>query len=63
VVVIKLSLLNQLKCLNISAANSLLKTLEEPTENVIIILVSNQPAMLTATIYSHYQQIIFKSEK
>lgn len=42
--------------LNISAANALLKTLEEPGEQVTLILVSDQPLQLPATIRSRLQQ-------
>jgi DNA polymerase III subunit delta' len=43
--------------MNKSAANALLKTLEEPRGNVLIILISNQPSMVTATILSRCQHI------
>lgn len=42
--------------LNIAAANALLKTLEEPGEQVTLILVSDQPLQLPATIRSRLQQ-------
>ena len=40
-----------------SAANSLLKTLEEPSGNALIILVVDRMGRLPATIYSRCQQI------
>lgn len=43
--------------MNISAANSLLKTLEEPTDNTVLVLVSDRPATLPATIRSRCQQV------
>ncbi len=43
--------------LNIAAANALLKTLEEPAAQVMLILVSDQPLQLPATIRSRVQQI------
>lgn len=43
-----------------SAANALLKTLEEPTADSIIMLVSDQPARLPATIRSRCQRIDFR---
>lgn len=43
--------------LNASAANGLLKTLEEPTAQTVIVLVSDQPARLPATIRSRCQRI------
>lgn len=42
-----------------SAANALLKTLEEPASGTIIILVSNQAGHLPATILSRCQRILF----
>lgn len=41
--------------MNLNAANSLLKTLEEPPENTLIILVSSKPHSLPATIRSRCQ--------
>ncbi len=43
--------------LNTAAANSLLKTLEEPPENTLIILVSATPSRLPATIRSRCQTL------
>ena len=40
------------EAMNVNAANSLLKTLEEPPPNTIVILVSASPASLPATIRS-----------
>lgn len=45
--------------MNINAANSLLKTLEEPSGNTVLILVSAQPGRLPATILSRCQQLAF----
>ncbi len=45
--------------MNINAANALLKTLEEPTPNTVIILVSDQGSRLPATIISRCQKITF----
>jgi len=45
--------------LNINASNSLLKTLEEPPENTILILISDKPSKLVATIRSRTQMIRF----
>jgi DNA polymerase-3 subunit delta' len=41
--------------MNVQAANRLLKTLEEPTEQTVIILVSEHPESLLATIRSRVQ--------
>lgn len=43
--------------MNVSAANCLLKSLEEPGENTILILVTNQPSGLPPTIVSRCQQL------
>jgi DNA polymerase-3 subunit delta' len=43
--------------LNVQAANALLKTLEEPGRQTLIMLVSSQPLSLPATIRSRCQQI------
>lgn len=45
--------------LNINASNSLLKTLEEPPANTILILISDTPSKLMATIRSRTQMIRF----
>ncbi len=45
--------------MNMNAVNALLKTLEEPTPNTILILISNQSLRLPATIVSRCQKIIF----
>ena len=45
--------------LNINASNSLLKTLEEPPESTVLILVSNKPSSLMATIRSRTQMVKF----
>jgi DNA polymerase-3 subunit delta' len=45
--------------MNTSAANSLLKTLEEPTQDTLIILLTDQPARLLPTIRSRCQQLVF----
>lgn len=43
--------------LNPNAANALLKTLEEPAADTLIILVADEPARLPATIRSRCQQV------
>ena len=45
--------------LNINASNSLLKTLEEPPANTILILITDKPSKLMATIRSRTQMIRF----
>jgi DNA polymerase-3 subunit delta' len=46
--------------MNMNSANALLKTLEEPSLGSIIILISDQPAQLPATILSRCQRILFR---
>lgn len=48
-------------CLNINASNALLKLLEEPQGDTVIILVSAYPQRLPATIRSRCQQSAFSS--
>jgi DNA polymerase-3 subunit delta' len=43
--------------MNVNAANSLLKTLEEPSGRSLLLLVSARPARLPATIRSRCQQL------
>jgi len=45
--------------MNINASNSLLKTLEEPTNNALLILVSSNPQKLPVTVRSRCQSITF----
>lgn len=44
--------------MNLSAANALLKTLEEPSEKTVIVLVSSHPQALPATILSRCQKLL-----
>lgn len=55
----KVALLDPADQMNAAAANSLLKTLEEPTPATVIILVADNPARLPATIRSRCQQFVF----
>jgi DNA polymerase-3 subunit delta' len=45
--------------LNVNAANALLKTLEEPLPDTLMMLVSNEPGRLAATIRSRCQNVRF----
>jgi len=47
--------------MNVAASNALLKTLEEPQGTVMIILVTDKPSLLLATIRSRCQRIIFNT--
>lgn len=55
----KIALINVAEAMNIAAANALLKTLEEPAPNVIIILVSAHLHAMPATILSRCQKLFF----
>ncbi len=45
--------------MNIAASNALLKTLEEPTPNTFLLLVTDRPAQLLPTLHSRCQRIVF----
>jgi len=47
------------EAMNRFAANSLLKTLEEPTPDALLILVTSKPSMLLPTIRSRCQRVVF----
>jgi DNA polymerase-3 subunit delta' len=56
----KIALLEPADRLNLNAANSLLKTLEEPSGKSLLLLVTAQPARLPATVRSRCQRIGFE---
>ena len=49
------------QAMNSSASNSLLKTLEEPRGDVILMLLTDQPSSLLPTIRSRCQRIAFNT--
>lgn len=51
--------INPAEAMNRNAANSLLKTLEEPSEDALLILISSQPSSLLPTIRSRCQKVVF----
>lgn len=53
----KTALIHPADAMNMNAANSLLKTLEEPAARSLLLLVSSRPASLPATIRSRCQQL------
>jgi DNA polymerase-3 subunit delta' len=55
----RVAILDQADLLTTSAANSLLKTLEEPGKNVLLLLVSARPHRLPVTIRSRCQLLRF----
>jgi DNA polymerase-3 subunit delta' len=56
---LKVVVIHPAEQMNINAANSLLKTLEEPYADRILILVSNRPSALLPTIRSRCQKVEF----
>ena len=57
----KIALLAPAERMNVSAANSLLKTLEEPPAGSLLLLVTAAPARLPATVRSRCQTLIFQT--
>ncbi len=53
----KVAIIQPADAMNSNAANSLLKTLEEPTRNTVLILLTALPGKLPATIRSRCQQL------
>jgi len=53
-------ILTPAEAMNINAANSLLKVLEEPPADSVLILVSHKPQLLSATIRSRCARIEFR---
>lgn len=56
----RVGVLVQADAMNTNAANALLKTLEEPPGGAWLILLSEQPARLPATVRSRCQQIVLR---
>jgi DNA polymerase-3 subunit delta' len=55
----KIAFIQQAEQLNASAFNALLKTLEEPPVNTVLILTTYQPSRLPATLVSRCQKLAF----
>jgi DNA polymerase-3 subunit delta' len=55
----KVAIINNAECMNPQAANSFLKTLEEPPSQTLIILITSNPYQLLPTIVSRCQGIRF----
>ncbi|MCU1733838.1 MULTISPECIES: DNA polymerase III subunit delta' [unclassified Pseudomonas] len=53
----KLVLIEPVEAMNVNAANALLKSLEEPSGNTVLLLVTHQPSRLLPTIKSRCQQV------
>lgn len=58
----KIYIINEAEKMNVSAANSILKFLEEPSPNIIAILVTNNIYQLLDTIISRCQVISFRKK-
>jgi len=53
----KAAMIHPAESLNVSAANALLKTLEEPPGDAVLLLVSHNPSRLPATVRSRCQAL------
>ena len=60
---VKCILIEPAESLNMESANALLKTLEEPPDHTVIILVSHRPKLLLPTVVSRCQLIRFTEEE
>jgi len=58
---VKMAIILDAHLLNANAANALLKTLEEPNRNTHVLLVSDHPGRLVATIRSRCQKLGFQA--
>jgi DNA polymerase-3 subunit delta' len=56
----KVAMIHPAEALNRNAANALLKTLEEPPGDTVILLVCDDPGRLTATIRSRCQNLLVR---
>jgi len=59
----KVAVIQQADLLNLSAANALLKTLEEPPPATHLVLTTSQPGRLLPTIVSRCQSIVLRSDE
>ena len=56
----KFAIIDYAETMNLDACNALLKTLEEPSGNTILILITSKPDFLPKTIISRLQDVRFK---
>lgn len=56
---LRIVILSPAHAMNMAASNALLKTLEEPAPNTLLILISDQRLRLPATITSRCQKVMF----
>ncbi len=57
----KIAIISPAEQMNVAAANSLLKTLEEPPPQTLLILISHNPGLLLPTIRSRCQTLHFET--
>lgn len=55
----RVTLIQPADAMNAAAANSLLKTLEEPVSGNLILLLTSRPSMLPPTVRSRCQRVVF----
>lgn len=60
---IKLAIVEPAEAMTLAAANALLKTLEEPSGDSYLLLVSHQPGLLPSTIRSRCQTLAIRGPK
>lgn len=58
----KVAIIEPAERMNGSAANALLKTLEEPSPGTVLLLVASRPALLLPTIRSRCQPLLFPAQ-
>jgi len=56
----RIVIIENAEMMNVATANSFLKTLEEPPENTVVILITERPQKMLSTIISRTQQVYFK---
>ena len=59
----KLAVIENAEMLTIEAANAMLKILEEPPKNSMLILISSKPKLLPRTILSRCETVVFPPAK
>lgn len=57
----KFAIIDKAETMNLDSCNALLKTLEEPQGNTILILITSKPDFLPKTIISRLQDVRFRS--
>ncbi len=57
---LQLAQIDPADAMNVHAANALLKTLEEPASDTVLVLIADRPDRLPATIRSRCQQILLR---